>query len=85
MNRLRDLDNLWKVTLDALKLAGVVRDDSLFDHEQIFRGAPFYDRKGRLLVSIEHLDEAAALSELRDYGLSGDPDAFELDIGNPPF
>lgn len=85
VNRLRDLDNLWKVTLDALKLAGVVRDDSLFDHEQIFRGAPFYDRKGRLLVSIEHLDEAAALSELRDYGLSGDPGAFELDIGNPPF
>ena len=81
--RLRDLDNLWKVTLDALKLAGVVRDDSQFDHEQIFRGSPSPD--GRLLVSIETFEAERALSELRDYGLSDNPTFFDLDVGNPPF
>lgn len=34
----RDLDNLWKCMLDAIKHVGVIVDDSHFDHKAIDRG-----------------------------------------------
>jgi crossover junction endodeoxyribonuclease RusA len=46
--RKRDLDNLFKSTLDALQAAGLFEDDSQFD-ELFIRRAPL--KKGGLLVA----------------------------------
>ena len=83
VNRVRDLDNLAKVVLDSLTLAGVIDDDSLFDHQEIFRGNSFQD--GRLLVAISNFEAEMALVRLREGGLSDNPTLFDLDVGNPPF
>jgi crossover junction endodeoxyribonuclease RusA len=50
-----DLDNLWKGMLDALKHAGVIRDDADFDDEHIVRGAPV--KGGRLRITLTELGE----------------------------
>lgn len=57
-----DLDNYWKVVLDSLKRAGVVTDDRLFDHEEIFRGSPVAG--GRLLVSVFPYDPDESMARL---------------------
>ncbi len=66
-SRMRDLDNYWKLLLDSLKHAGVIADDSLFDHEEIFRGNPV--EGGRILVSIGRFDPDAAGPSLNRVGL----------------
>ncbi len=66
-SRMRDLDNYWKLLLDSLKYAGAITDDSLFDHEEIFRGNPV--EGGRILVSIGRFDPDAAGPSLNRVGL----------------
>ena len=63
-----DLDNYWKILLDSLKRAGVVEDDRLFDHEEIFRGSPVPG--GRLLVSIFPFDPLVCFHRQEALGLS---------------
>jgi crossover junction endodeoxyribonuclease RusA len=69
VSRTRDLDNYFKLLLDSLRRAGVIEDDSLFDHEEIFRGNPIAG--GRLLVSIGRYDPAGARFSLNEVGLPG--------------
>lgn len=47
----RDLDGLWKATLDSLQAAGVFADDEQIDHLTIHRGAIEYP--GRIVLSIK--------------------------------
>ena len=60
LNRIRDLDNLLKPALDAMKHAGVFVDDVLFDEVIIRRGNA--DGKGRMVVAISAFDPDEALA-----------------------
>ena len=54
-HRARDLDNLLKAPLDALKHAGVISDDSLIDQLFIVRCQVI--KSGRLDITINLIDE----------------------------
>ena len=54
-NRVRDLDNLMKATLDALKHAGVYEDDGHIDLLIVKRGKPMGG--GKLFVLIAPMSE----------------------------
>ena len=56
--RARDLDNLLKAPLDALKCAGVLADDRHIDDLHIRRGK--VTSKGRLTIRITEIDHADA-------------------------
>lgn len=66
-NNIRDLDNLWKCLLDAMKKAEVIMDDSLFDFEAMLRGNPH--PQGRVWVSISRFDPDAAFGMVRAAGI----------------
>jgi crossover junction endodeoxyribonuclease RusA len=57
----RDLDNLWKGLLDALKHASVIRDDADIDDLHIVRG-PLKRNDGRIEVIISEIAGAATES-----------------------
>lgn len=56
-NRRRDLDNVFKASLDALQSAGVYDDDGQIDDLRIIR--KHRHENGALVVCIEKLDSPA--------------------------
>lgn len=57
----RDLDNLWKGLLDALKHASVIRDDADIDDLHMVRG-PLRKNDGQIEVVISEIAGAATVS-----------------------
>jgi len=53
-NRIRDIDNVLKATLDALGDAGLYEDDSQIDKLIIIRKVPI--KGGKLGISVDHLE-----------------------------
>lgn len=51
-NRIRDLDNLLKASLDGLVHSGVIMDDSQIQDLRIFWAK---DKGGKLLISVERI------------------------------
>lgn len=65
-NRTRDLDNLLKAPLDALKGAGIYLDDSQIDEIHLYRVG--HVKGGSLTVSVSPLDgpEAVCMGAIRE-------------------